>query len=89
MAVPDSILLGPISPELVLVSPELRETALDALPAIDVEALFVVHPRPLPERQGSLPVALGVYVGEALVLGALRGALMVGVIAVAAFLLAR
>jgi hypothetical protein len=79
----------PISPELVLVSPELRERALDALPAIDAEALFVVAPRAVPERRASLPVALAAYLGEAVVLGALRGVLMFGLIAVAAFLLAR
>ena len=36
----------PISPELVLVSPELREHALALLPAIDPDALFVVEPAP-------------------------------------------
>lgn len=35
-----------ISPELVLVSPELREHALGLLPALDPDALFVVPPRP-------------------------------------------
>ena len=37
----------PISPELVLVSPELREHALRLLPALDPDALFAVPPRPL------------------------------------------
>jgi len=36
----------PISPELVLVSPELREHALRLLPAIDPDALFQVDARP-------------------------------------------
>jgi hypothetical protein len=37
----------PISPELVLVSPELREHALRLLPALDPDALFAVVPRPV------------------------------------------
>ena len=36
----------PISPELVLVSPELREHALRLLPALDPDMLFAVAPRP-------------------------------------------
>src|SRR5215203_640253 len=36
----------PISPELVLVSPELREQALRLLPAIDPDALFQVDAQP-------------------------------------------
>jgi hypothetical protein len=36
----------PISPELVLVCPELREHALTLLPAVDPEDLFAVEPRP-------------------------------------------
>ena len=52
----------PISPELVLVCPELREHALTLLPAVDPEELFAVEPRratataprpaatPVPER---------------------------------------
>jgi hypothetical protein len=36
----------PISPELVLVSPELREHALRLLPALDPDALFAVAPAP-------------------------------------------
>ena len=36
----------PISPELVLVCPELREHALTLLPAVDPEDLFAVAPRP-------------------------------------------
>ena len=44
----------PISPELVLVCPELREHALTLLPAVDPEELFAVEPRPAaapsPER---------------------------------------
>jgi hypothetical protein len=78
-----------ISPELVLVSPELRERALDALTAVDAEALFVVAPRPAPEKRRSFTVAFAAYLGEAVVLGALRGALLFAVIAIAAFLLAR
>jgi hypothetical protein len=35
-----------ISPELVLVSPELREQALRLLPALDPDALFEVASRP-------------------------------------------
>jgi hypothetical protein len=38
----------PISPELVLVSPELREHALELLPALDPDALFAVAPSPRP-----------------------------------------
>jgi hypothetical protein len=47
----------PISPELVLVSPELREHALRLLPAFDPDALFAVpargvepEPEPAPAR---------------------------------------
>ena len=43
----------PISPELVLVCPELREHALTLLPAVDPEELFSVEPRqaaPVAER---------------------------------------
>ena len=36
----------PISPELVLVCPELREHALTLLPAVDPEELVAVEPRP-------------------------------------------
>jgi len=36
----------PISPELVLVCPELREHALTLLPQVDPEGLFSVEPRP-------------------------------------------
>jgi hypothetical protein len=86
---PTEMVAEQISPELVLVSPELRERALEELPAIDAEALFVVSPRPAPEQRGSFPVAFAAYLGEAVVLGALRGALLFAVIAVAAFLLAR
>ena len=45
-----------ISPELVLVSPELREHALRLLPALDPEALFAVPPRP-PAQPGPLILA--------------------------------
>ena len=98
----------PISPELVLVSPDLRERALVALPAVDAEALFVVAPRaaqlaPAPEQETApdphavpelaprypFAVAFLSYVGEAVLLGALRGAAMVAAVAVVAFVLAR
>jgi hypothetical protein len=36
----------PISPELALVCPELREQALRLLPPLDPDALFDVEPRP-------------------------------------------
>jgi hypothetical protein len=83
-----------ISPELVLVSPDLRGQALEALPALDPDALFLVAPRPraVPrpsEQRAPLPMAIAAYVMEALFLGAVRGALMFLAIAVAAFLLAR
>jgi hypothetical protein len=83
-----------ISPELVLVSPDLRGRALEELPARDPEALFVVAPRaplapPRVEPRAPLPMAIAAYVMEALFLGAVRGALMFLAIAVAAFLLAR
>jgi hypothetical protein len=92
----EPISLEPISPELALVSPELRERACRGLPTIDPDELFVVVPRARPSLAlapapaspaGSLPLAVGAYVAEAVVLGALRGAAMVGLIAVAAFLL--
>jgi len=38
----------PISPELALVCPELREQALRLLPPLDPDALFEVEPRPEP-----------------------------------------
>jgi hypothetical protein len=38
----------PLSPELVLVCPELRAHALELLPARDPDALFAVAPRPAP-----------------------------------------
>ena len=44
----------PISPELVLVSPELREHALRLLPALDPEALFAIPPRPPAEPEPKL-----------------------------------
>jgi hypothetical protein len=81
----------PISPELVLVSPELRERALSTLPAVDADAPIAVAPRPAraAEPVASFPVALAAYVAEAVVLGALRGTAMIAVVAAAAFLLAR
>lgn len=39
-----------LSPELVLVCPELRAHALELLPARDPDALFRVDPRPAPQR---------------------------------------
>ena len=87
----------PISPELVLVSPDLRERALASLPVPDPDALFRVVPHlqprlaivpPAPPRP-PLPVAVAAYVAEALLLGAVRGAAMVAAIAAAAFVLAR
>ena len=81
-----------LSPELVLVSPDLRERALRTLPARDPDALFAVAPAPappIPPEHASLPAALAAYVAEALLFGALRGAAMIAVIALAAFLLAR
>jgi hypothetical protein len=92
----------PISPELVLVCPELREHALTLLPAVDPDELFTVEPRPPAqiherprlvlveqERRAPLPVALAAYMTEALFLGAIRGAALTAAIAVIAFLLAR
>lgn len=40
----------PLSPELVLVCPELRAHALELLPARDPDALFHVDPRPAPQQ---------------------------------------
>jgi hypothetical protein len=87
----------PISPELVLVSPDLRAEALASLAEPDPDALFRVPPRaqprlvlvPPPEPRPALPVAVAAYFAEALFLGAVRGAAMVAAIAVAAFVLAR
>ena len=99
----------PVSPELVLVCPELRAQALELLPAPDPDALFdvsrpptgaVVALRPQPvqrehaepverERRPAAPVAVAAYVAEAVVLGALRGAVMIAAVAVLAYLLAR
>ena len=89
----------PVSPELVLVCPELRAHALALLPALDPDALFEVAPLPLaqvielrpgaPERRRTAPVAVAAYVAEALLFGALRGASLIAAIACIAFLLAR
>lgn len=85
----------PVSPELVLVCPELRERALELLPAIDPDALFAVEPRParpvVVEQQEPRPtrLAIAVYFVEALVLGLLRAGGIIAVIAIAAFLLSR
>ena len=92
----------PISPELVLVCPELREQALRLLPTVDPDRLFAVEPPPAPvprarptlvlveqEPTAPLPVAFAAYVTEALVLGAIRGAALIALIATASFLLAR
>ena len=43
-----------ISPELVLVCPELREQALTALPTLDPDELFTVEPAPAPLPQPRL-----------------------------------
>ncbi|MEO5576074.1 MAG: hypothetical protein ABIR67_10500 [Gaiellaceae bacterium] len=95
------VAVAPISPELALVCPELRERALALLPTLDPDALFEVSPRrirPVRERpelvcierepRAPLPVAAAAYATEALVLGALRGAALTTVIAALAFLLA-
>ena len=99
----------PISPELVLVCPELREHALTLLPAVDPDELFAVDPRPaaepvqerprlvlvepepiaVPERRAPLPVALVVYLTEAIFLSAVRGAALTALIVLLAFVLAR
>ena len=82
----------PLSPELVLVSPDLREEALGSLPPIDPDALFAVARPPAPappERKTPLPMAVAAYTVEALIFGAARAAAMVAVIALVAFLLAR
>jgi hypothetical protein len=87
-----------ISPELVLVCPELREQALALLPAVDPDELFVVErPPPAvlrerprlvlvePEPRTPLPLALAAYTTEALLLSLVRAAALTAVIAVAAF----
>ena len=92
----------PVSPELVLVCPELRAQALALLPELDPDALVQVAPRPLaqvielrpggavtPKRRRTAPVAVAAYFAEALVFGALRGAALIAAIAAVAFLLAR
>jgi len=45
-----------ISPELVLVCPELREHALTLLPALDPDELFVVEPAPAAPKPPPAPV---------------------------------
>ena len=105
-----AVVAHPISPELVLVCPELREHALTLLPALDPDELFAVEPRQPtqevrerprevlerprlvlvePERRPPLPVALAVYLTEALFLGAIRGAALTAVIVVLAFVLSQ
>jgi hypothetical protein len=95
----------PVSPELVLVCPELRAQALALLPELDPDALFEVAPRPprplaqvielrpgaamAPQRRRTAPVAVAAYFAEALLFGALRGAALIAAIAAIAFLLAR
>ncbi len=76
----------PISPELALVCPELRRRALELLPDLDPDALFVVEPAPARERS-PLPLALAAYTTEALLVGALRAAAVTAVIAGTAFFL--
>ena len=88
----------PLSPELVLVSPDLRAHAFELLPALDPDALFEVSPRPtqalalvpppdFPARPRVLAVAA--YAVEALVFGTLRAIALIAIIATVAFLLAR
>ena len=87
----------PISPELVLVCPELRERALTLLPSVDPDELFAVEPRATAapqlvrvqsmRRSAPLPVALAAYFSEAIFLGVLRATALTAVIFVAAFLL--
>ena len=87
----------PLSPELVLVSPDLRAQALELLPALDPDALFEVLPRPTqapaldapPHPSRSRLLAVAAYAVEALVFGALRAIALIVIIATAAFLLAR
>ena len=88
-----------ISPELALVCPELREHALELLPAVDPDRLFEVEPRPThvrerpqlvlvhPEHRAPLPVAIAAYFTEAVMLGALRGTALTAAVVVAAFAL--
>ena len=86
-----------LSPELALVCPELRAHALALLPAVDPDALFALAPRPrtevpraaeVPLAKVPLPVAFAAYAAEAVLLMALRGAVLTTSIAVAAFLAA-
>jgi hypothetical protein len=95
----------PISPELALVCPELRERALALLPPLDPDALFDVEPRPArptmtpprllvvkppaPRPRPPLPVAVAAYATEALLFGAVRGAALITAVGVAAYVLAR
>lgn len=44
-----------ISPELVLVCPELREHALELLPPVDPDKLFAVEPRPAAPKPAPPP----------------------------------
>ena len=81
-----------ISPELVLVSPDLRESALGDLPSFDPDALFRVSPSARVEHDpppASLPKAVAAYAAAALFYGAIRAAIMFAVIVIAAFLLSR
>src|SRR5688500_15369813 len=49
----------PLSPELVLVCPELRERALEQLPPLDPDALFAVDRRPAqPPVERARPVVV-------------------------------
>ena len=95
----------PITPELALVCPELRERALALLPPLDPDALFDVDPNPAaptvepprllvvqprtPPPRPPLPVAVAAYATEALLLGAVRGAALITAVGVAAYVLAR
>ena len=78
-----------ISPELVLVCPELREHALRLLPAIDPDELFAVAPRTAiaTAHRPRLLVALAVYLTGAVFVGALRATALTAVIVAAAFIL--
>ena len=48
----------PLSPELVLVCPELRERALTQLPPIDPDALFQVERRPVVRAVAGSPLLI-------------------------------
>jgi len=86
----------PISPELALVSPELRLQWTRALPDVDPDELFrvartvrVARPAAAPQAEPRMPffLAAAIYTAAGLVTSLLQGALTLAVVAGVALIL--